>query len=117
MSKAVIAKNWTGLTTAGGVSYSNPAQAPDSQVPTTPGTPTVTAVGSTSLSLAWTASTDDSGVAYYIIYRSTSSGGSSSYGGGTPVPEPGMAGLFGLGAVAAAWGRRKRLGKKQKPKQ
>ncbi|WP_298289770.1 PEP-CTERM sorting domain-containing protein [Novosphingobium sp.] len=36
----------------------------------------------------------------------TSSGGSSS-SGGTPVPEPGMLGLFGLGTAAAIWTRRR----------
>lgn len=75
MSKAVVAKSWTGLTEADGVSYSNPAKAPDGQAPTTPGTPTVTAAGSSALSLSWTASTDDSGVAEYIVYRSTTLGG------------------------------------------
>lgn len=75
MSKAVVARNWPALTTVGGVNYSNPAKAPDGLAPTTPGTPTVTAAGSSALSLSWNASTDASGIAEYIIYRSTTLGG------------------------------------------
>lgn len=83
MTKAVVAKTWTSFTTSGGVKYTNASQAPDAVVPTTPGTPSVAASGSTALLASWTASTDASGIAYYIVYRSTSSGGTYSQIGTT----------------------------------
>jgi hypothetical protein len=75
MAKDTVAKAWTSLTFLENVNYSDPARVPDIVAPTTPGTPSVAASGSTALALSWAASTDASGVAYYIVYRSATSGG------------------------------------------
>ncbi|WP_067472865.1 fibronectin type III domain-containing protein [Actinomadura hibisca] len=44
----------------------------DTEPPTAPGTPAVTAATATSLSLSWPAATDDRGVAEYDVYQGTS---------------------------------------------
>lgn len=51
-----------------------PACPTDVEPPTTPGTPTATAVTTTTVALAWTASTDNVGVTGYEIYRALGSG-------------------------------------------
>ncbi|HEU5470290.1 MAG TPA: cellulase family glycosylhydrolase [Actinophytocola sp.] len=48
---------------------------PDTQPPTTPGTPTVGAVTATSVALTWTASTDNNAVTGYEVYRATGASG------------------------------------------
>ncbi|HEY4391177.1 MAG TPA: glycosyl hydrolase family 18 protein [Paenibacillus sp.] len=50
----------------------NAANVPDTQAPTTPTNVTVTGVTSTSVSLSWTASTDNVGVTGYDVYQGTS---------------------------------------------
>ena len=45
---------------------------PDTQVPTAPSNLTATVVSSTQINLAWTASTDDTGVIGYDVYRNSS---------------------------------------------
>ena len=45
------------------------SQAPDTQPPSKPGKPSATSVTSTSVTLTWTASTDNVGVAGYDVYR------------------------------------------------
>lgn len=47
----------------------------DVTAPSAPGTPSVTAVSSTQLSITWTASTDISGISYYTVQRSPHSAG------------------------------------------
>ncbi|NUS16913.1 MAG: cellulase family glycosylhydrolase [Streptomyces sp.] len=54
----------------------------DTQAPTTPGTPAVSAVTSTSVTLGWTASTDDVGVSGYDVVAVTS-GGEQTVGAST----------------------------------
>jgi chitodextrinase len=52
------------------VEFDGPAPAPDTQAPTVPGTPTVGAgPTSSTLTLTWTASTDNVAVDHYIVYR------------------------------------------------
>lgn len=52
--------------------YGNsPAYAADTSSPTTPGTPTVTSTGTTTLDISWSASTDDVGVSSYEVDVST----------------------------------------------
>jgi len=50
----------------------NVANGPDTQAPTTPTNVTVTGVTSSSVSLSWTASTDNVGVTGYDVYQGTS---------------------------------------------
>jgi mannan endo-1,4-beta-mannosidase len=52
-----------------------PSGGGDTQPPSAPGTPTGTAVTSTSATLTWSASTDDVGVAGYDVYRATGASG------------------------------------------
>ncbi|GAA2995787.1 endo-1,4-beta-xylanase [Streptosporangium longisporum] len=51
---------------------------PDTQAPTTPGTPAVSQITSTGARLTWTASTDDRAVSGYDVYRGTTKLGSST---------------------------------------
>jgi hypothetical protein len=51
-----------------------PAPYEDTQPPTAPGALTATAAAGGTIALAWNASTDDTGVARYDVYRSTVSG-------------------------------------------
>ena len=51
----------------------------DSTAPSQPGTPVLTVQSSSSIKLDWTPSTDDVGVAYYKIYRSTGTGTTPAY--------------------------------------
>lgn len=74
--KTVESKTWSGLTQDSGIIYSDPNDAPDNINPTDPGTPVVTANGSSSLYITWAESTDAHGIKEYILYRSTTSGGS-----------------------------------------
>jgi chitin-binding protein len=46
-----------------------PPGPPDTQVPTTPGTPVVSNLGTGALTLTWPASTDNVGIAAYIVYQ------------------------------------------------
>src|SRR2546425_908807 len=57
---------WEGGDTAGGT--------PDTSPPTAPSNPTATAVSSSQINLAWTASTDDVGVTGYLVERCQGSG-------------------------------------------
>ena len=50
----------------------------DTQPPTAPANLTATAIGQTSLSLKWTASTDNKGVASYLVYKDAVSIGSAT---------------------------------------
>ncbi|WP_260478677.1 cellulase family glycosylhydrolase [Kibdelosporangium aridum] len=52
----------------------------DTEPPTTPGTPTASAVTSSSATLTWTPSTDNVGVTGYEVYRATGSGAFSLVG-------------------------------------
>jgi len=52
--------------------------APDASAPTTPGNLAATNVGTQSLTLSWTASTDDIGVTGYDIYNGTTLNGSTT---------------------------------------
>jgi len=50
----------------------------DTQAPSTPGTPTATSVGTTSLTLSWSGSTDNVGVSGYDVYNGTTVAASST---------------------------------------
>lgn len=60
------------------LSVTTPAAPADTQAPTVPGNLRVTGVTSTSVSLAWNASTDNVGVTAYNIFRGTTASGSTS---------------------------------------
>ncbi|WP_283133314.1 chitinase C-terminal domain-containing protein [Rhizohabitans arisaemae] len=68
---------------------------PDTQAPTTPGTPTVGSKTSSSVTLNWTASTDNRGVTEYQIYRVTATGDVSAgtVTGAPPAPTSQITGL------------------------
>lgn len=83
MAKVPVAKNWSNIITVSGIKYSNPDNIPDVTVPTTPGAPTVTVLGTSSTSLEWTASTDLRGIKEYTVYRATSVNGTYSVVGTT----------------------------------
>lgn len=58
------------LTGATGVAYTGRPETTDLTAPTAPGTPTVSNLAATSLTLTWAASTDNVGVAGYRVYNS-----------------------------------------------
>jgi chitodextrinase/lysophospholipase L1-like esterase len=60
-----------------------PACPNDTQPPTVPGTPTTSGLTSTSVTLSWSASTDNLGVAGYDILRATSTGTFATVGTST----------------------------------
>ncbi|MEV0224817.1 cellulase family glycosylhydrolase [Streptomyces sp. NPDC050704] len=64
---------------------------PDTQAPTTPGTPTASAVAATSVTLGWTAATDNTGVTGYDIVRV--SGGSETTVAASPTNTVTVTGL------------------------
>ena len=74
-----------------------PAPTEDTQAPTAPGSLTATPGANGTVSLAWTASTDNIGVAIYDVYRSTTSGFTPSVANqigtstGTSYPDSGLA--------------------------
>ena len=76
---SAVARDAAGNTTTSSVitvTVNNAPPPPDTTPPTVPGTPTSPSKTTTSISLAWTASTDSggSGLAGYRIYRSVSGG-------------------------------------------
>lgn len=84
-----IAVNGTGGALSSEVS-ATPSASTDSTPPTDPSNLTMTDHTTTSISLAWTASTDDVGVGSYEIWRSTSSSGTyemvGTVQGAPPIP-------------------------------
>ncbi len=67
----------------------------DTEPPSTPGTPTASAVTSTSVTLSWTASTDNVGVTGYEVFRAPGTGGSFSLAGSTATTSFTDTGLAG----------------------
>jgi chitinase len=59
------------ILTAGLLTYAAAKKPVDRQPPTAPQNLTATAVGQTSVSLKWTASTDNKGIASYLIYKNS----------------------------------------------
>lgn len=57
-----------------GTLYYGVAQAPDTEAPTTPTSPSATTASATQIDLSWTASTDNVGIAGYNVERCTGSG-------------------------------------------
>jgi lysophospholipase L1-like esterase/chitodextrinase len=60
-----------------------PTNPPDSQAPTTPGTPTASGVTASQATLSWAASTDNVGVTGYDIYRAPGASGGTFASVGT----------------------------------
>ena len=80
-----------------------PPPAPDTQSPTVPGNLSATTPSTTSVALAWTASTDNVGVTGYKIYRAGSLLATSPGVGYTDTTAaPGTAYTYGVAAVDAA---------------
>ncbi|WP_285505319.1 carbohydrate binding domain-containing protein [Actinokineospora sp. NBRC 105648] len=77
-----------GAYNADDLSLDGPGGGSDTQPPTTPGNPRVTAVTGTSVSLAWDASTDNVGVSGYEVVRD---GGSVTPASGTSATVTGLA--------------------------
>jgi chitodextrinase len=67
------AGNLSAMSASAGVT----TQAPDTIAPTAPGQPAASAITSTTLTLNWSAATDNYGVAQYLIYRDGQPAGSS----------------------------------------
>lgn len=74
------------------VSVTTPS-APDSQAPTAPSNLQGTAISSSQVNLSWTASTDNVGVAKYVIYRATGTSTSFKQVGTSTTPSFGNTGL------------------------
>jgi len=73
-----------------GLSEAVVAPPPDAEIPSTPGTPTADSVGATSVSLSWSASTDNVSVAGYEVFQNGEKIGdasSTSFSAGGLTPE------------------------------
>lgn len=64
-------QNLSAASTAATVTTPDPATVADTTAPTAPGTPGAASIGLKQLALSWTASTDDTGVVGYRIFRDT----------------------------------------------
>ncbi len=77
-SYTVLAYDAAGNQSSQGTAVSITTKAPDTAAPTAPGQPIASAVTSSSLTLGWTASTDNYGVSQYLVKRNGAQVGTSA---------------------------------------